>query len=432
LTRTRRLDRASVALVLIAVAAGYGQFGAVASLGEVAHYFGAAAAHCGSVQDIAGLSGTVIGVGLVIIRLSSLLALPLAALADRWGRKKVLGRVAIVGLLATALAAGSPSYWAFVAFFAFARPLLSASMTLLGVLTVELSSTRQRVRRLAWIAAGAGGGAGVSAILHGVLPGANAFRILFATAALPALAVAPLLRRLKEPENFSSDSDEAHARLGTVPKPFRRQMLIVAILTAVVGVISGPANGYAFVYGENILHIARHEVAFVVALSALTGIGGLFAGRWFADRYGRRWTVAVGALATAATSLLAYSGGRTNFIAGYMCGVFAAAVLAPAASALTNEIFPHSFRATAAGWVVVAGVLGAIVGLLVFSLVFDATAASHVAAVHAVAQGTLRCAHQSATSVSALRIPAIVTFLPTLPLLLLLHRLPESRGAEIK
>ncbi len=415
--------------MLIAVAAGYGQFGAVASLGEVAHYFGAAARR-GSVQDIAGLSGTVIGVGLVIIRLSSLMALPLASLADRWGRKKVLRRVAIAGLLTTAIAAGSPSYWAFVAFFAFARPLLTASMTLLGVLTVELSTSHQRVRRLAWIAAGAGGGAGFSAILHGVLPGANAFRILFATAALPALAVAPLLRRLHENEGATPALGELQARLGAVPRAYRHQMWIVAILTAVVGVISGPANGYAFVYGENILHIARHEVALVVFLSAATGIGGLFAGRWFADRYGRRWTVAVGTLATAATSLLAYSGGRGNFIAGYMCGVFAAAVLAPAASALTNEIFPHAFRATAAGWVVVAGVLGAIMGLLVFSLVFDATSASHVATFHGTYLPLERIVPMK-TNVNALRIPAIVTFLPTLPLLLLLHRLPESRGAEI-
>jgi MFS family permease len=406
---------------LIAVAAGYGQFGAVASLGEVAKYFGHESS--ASLQDIAGLTGTVLGLGLVAIRLASLAALPISSLADRWGRKKVLRRVAIAGLLTTALAAGSPSYWAFVAFFAIARPLLSASMTLLGVMTVELSSPRVRVTRLAWIGAGAGAGAGLSAILHGVLPGASAFRILFATAALPALAVGPLLARLRDTDTLAPEADAQRPRLGSIPEAYRAQMVIVAILTAVVGVISGPANGYAFVYGENILHIARHEVALVVFLSAATGIGGLFAGRWFADRYGRRWTVAVGALATAATSLLAYSGGRFNFIAGYMTGVFAAAVLAPAASALTNEIFPHAFRATAAGWVVVAGVVGAILGLLVFSLVYAG-----------ISPGTATAAAKHASKLlapHALRIPAIVTFLPALPLLVLLRRLPESRGAEI-
>jgi MFS family permease len=173
-------NRSALALVLIAVAAGYGSFGAVASLDEVAQHFGHAVSN-GNFQDVVGLSGTTLGLGLAILRLASLAALPLTSLADRWGRKSMLMRVSILGLALTALAAGSPSYWAFVACFALARPLLTASTPLLQVTTVELSSPERRVYRLAWLAAGAGVGAGLSAIVHGVLPGSFAFRILFAT-----------------------------------------------------------------------------------------------------------------------------------------------------------------------------------------------------------------------------------------------------------
>ncbi len=408
--RTRRLDASTLALVIIALAAGYGQFGAVASLDEVARHFGHAAAG-NTFTGVVGLSGTTLGVGLAVLRISSLAALPLSSLADRFGRKGVLVRVAIVGLSLTALAAGSPSYWAFVAFFALARPLLSATTTLVQVVTVELSSPSVRVYRLAWIAAGAGAGAGLSAILHGILPGANGFRILFATAAIPALAIIPLLRRVPEPDPHHHAGEEVVARLGVVPPHFRKRMLIVGVITVVVGIISGPANGFAFVYGEGVLKISRHVVALVVLLSALTGLAGLFVGRWLADRLGRRWTVAIGVIATAITSTLAYSGGTSSFIVGYMIGVFSGGLLAPAAAALTTEIFPHATRATAAGWVVVAGVVGAVVGLMAFGFAGDVS-------------------HTTVT-VNSLRIPALVTFLPTLPLLFLLRYLPETRGAEI-
>ena len=406
----RKPDKAVIALVLVAIAAGYGQFGAVASMNEVAHYFGQA--HGGNtIRDIVGLSGSVLGVSLSVLRIASLAALPLASLADRWGRKKVLRRVAIAGLLLTAMASGSPSYWSFVAFFALARPLLSATTTLLQVVTVELASVRTRASRLALIAAGVGGGAGLSAVLHGLLPGANAFRILFATAALPALLVAPLLTRVPEPVRHTPLAEEFVARLGAIPRTMRKQLATVMLITVSVSIITGPANGFAFLYGEGVLNISRHEVAIVVLIGSMTGLGGLLLGRWLADRIGRRATIAIGTLASACASVLAYSGGRTSFIIGFLAGVPAAAILAPAASALANEIFPHEVRATAGGWVVVAGVCGAVIGLVAFGYSSD----------------VLPIAHQA----QSFRIPALLTFLPGLPMLLLLRTLPESRGTEI-
>jgi MFS family permease len=110
------------------------------------------------------------------------------------------------------------------------------------------------------------------------------------------------------------------------------------------------------------------------------------------------------------TAAYAYSGGRLNFVVGYMVGVGAAGILAPAATAISTEIFAHSYLATAAGWVVVAGVLGATAGLGLFGWVGDAVHAS---------------------GGDALRIPALVTFLPLLPVVYLLRRLPESAGVEL-
>lgn len=400
-------DRVTLVLFLVAMVAGFGQFGAVASLNDVAKHFGHVTAS-GSLQSAIGLSGSVLGLGLATLRVASLAALPLASLADRWGRTRILQRTLTLGLVGTALASLSPSYWFFVMCFAFARPLLSAASTLVLVITVELSSMNKRIHRLVIMAAGAGCGAGLSAVLHGVIRGPNSFRWLFALTLVPVFVVVPMLHSVPEPTHHSDDVPLAH--LGAVPRRLRGRLGIVATVAFSVGLVTGPANGFAFVYGEGILKISPHVVAVVVASSALTGLGGLLLSRRLARTLGRRWTVAIGVVASAVTSTFAYSGGRFNFTFGYLIGVAAAGLLAPAASALSTEIFPHTFRATAAGWVVLAGVLGAIVGLGLFGWVGDAVHAARV---------------------SSLRVPAMVTFLPMLPTLLLLRRLPESNQMEL-
>jgi MFS family permease len=78
-------------------------------------------------------------------------------------------------------------------------------------------------------------------------------------------------------------------------------------------------------------------------------------------------------------------------------------MIAPALGALVIEVFPTSVRASVAGWFVVAGVLGAVVGLVIFGAVSD---------------------------VSRLSVAAMVTFLPALPAAALLFALPESKGIE--
>ncbi len=162
-------------MFLAALFASFAQFGAVASLNDVAHHFGHVSPS-GSLRGVVGLSGSMLGIGLGVLRLASLAALPLASLADRWGRTRVLRRAMLIGLLATAAASLSPSYWFFVLCFALARPLLSAASALVQVITVEFSTSAQRIHRLAIMAAGAGIGAGLSAILHGIIRGPGSFR----------------------------------------------------------------------------------------------------------------------------------------------------------------------------------------------------------------------------------------------------------------
>lgn len=398
--------RVTWALALLALFAGFAQFGAVASLADVAKHFGHVTRST-SLSSQVGLSGSVLGLGLAILRVASLGALPLASLADRLGRIRLVRRTLWLGLAITAAAALSPNYWIFVACFALGRPLLSTASTLLQVMTVELSSTRRRVARLAFVAAGAGAGAGLSAILHGAIRSSGSFRWLFALAIVPVVAVGALLRLVPEPPTRDTS---LLARLGAVPREFRGDLWRVATVVGVLGMIGGPANGFVFVYGESVLHITPSKVAFMVTCAAVTGLVGLILSRWLAQRWGRRTTVALGLVASGLTASLAYGGGKVTFVVGYLLGVAAAGLVTPVLTALGTEIFPHHVRATAAGWLVVAGVVGATAGLGLFGWVGDAL-------------------HAAGTS--ALRWPAIITFLPLLWTAGLLRALPESSDVEL-
>ena len=148
-------DRAVAGVAVAAFASGFGQFGVVAALGDVARGFGQVN-HGATLADQAGLSGTDLGIGLAIMRLASLGALPITGLADRFGHRMLLLVTVGAGLAVTVLAAASPSYWWFVAIFACGRPLLSATNGLAQVTAAEQTASADRAKAVALIAAGYG------------------------------------------------------------------------------------------------------------------------------------------------------------------------------------------------------------------------------------------------------------------------------------
>ncbi len=399
-------DRAVVAVAIAAFASGFAQFGVVAALGDVARGFGQVN-HGATFADQAGLSGTDLGIGLAIMRLASLGALPITGLADRFGRRMVLLVTLGLGLAMTVAAAASPSYWWFVAIFASGRPLLSATNALAQVTAAEQTGSADRAKAVALIAAGYGTGAGIVAILHSLASRMIGFRGVFVLALVP-LALMPLLWHwVEEPERFAvtaAGSEHAIPVLGAVAAPFRRRLAVIVALAFAVSVITGPANSFVFLFAQNFLHLRGIVTASMVVGAGAAGLAGLLAGRWLADRVGRRPTGALAMVTVAVFATLTYSGSALALLVGYILGVFAASVFAPAAGSLVNELFPTSVRASVAGWSLAAGVLGAVTGLVVFGALAEA-------------------GHRFAVA-------GLVTFLPAALVMVLFWLLPETRGEE--
>jgi MFS family permease len=399
-------DRAVVGVAFAAFASGFGQFGVVAALGDVARGFGQAS-NSSSLAAQVGMSGTALGVGLAIMRLASLGALPVIGLADRFGRRRLLLATVGIGLAMTALAAASPSYWWFVAIFAAGRPVLAATNGLAQVTAAEQTGSADRAKAVAFVAAGYGAGAGVIAIVHSLAASTLGFRGVFVLALVP-LALLPLLRRwISEPDRFTVAAARPEAPVpvfDAVAAPFRRRLAVIVVLGFAVSVITGPTNSFVFLFAQNVLHQPGIVTAGMVAGAGVAGLVGLLAGRWLADRVGRRLTGALAMVAVALLAVVTYSGSAPALVVGYMLGVFAASVFAPAAGSLLNELFPTTVRASAAGWSLAAGVLGAVTGLVAFGAVFGA-------------------GHSFAVA-------GLVTFLPAALLMGLFWLLPETRGRE--
>ncbi|MDA8367639.1 MAG: MFS transporter [Actinomycetota bacterium] len=394
-----------IGIALAAFASGFGQFGAVAALGDVARSFGRVA-HGATISDQAGLSGTELGIGLAVIRLASLGGLPVAGLADRFGRRAVLLLTTGTGLALTVAAAASPGYWWFVAIFACGRPFLSATNAVSQVAAAEHTGSSDRAKAVALVTAGYGVGAGATAVLHSLASSTLGFRGIFALAVVP-LALLPLVARwVSEPDRFvvAAASDHALPVLGPVGPRFRGRLALLAVLAFGIAVVTGPANSFTFLYAQNVLRLPGTVTAAMVVGAGVAGLGGLLAGRWLADRLGRRPTAAIGVAGMAACGVLAYSGSSWALVTGYVAGVLAGSVFAPAGGAMVNELFPTPVRASVAGWWVLAGVIGAAAGLVVFGAIADAGNRFGVA--------------------------ALVTFLPAVAVIATLAWLPETRGRE--
>lgn len=369
------------------IAAGFAQFSPAAALADVAEHFG----HLrdgDTVAEQAGLPGTVLGAGLAAIRVSALMALPLAAIADRKGRRHTLLMWISLGLLVTTVAAVSPGYWWFVLAFAVARPLLTATDTIGEVMAAEHTATSDRAKALALVSAAYGVGAGAVAVLRGLAGERLGFRWVFALAAVLLVLVAVASRRITEPDRFHQ-REPGRTSVPLVPilhalrRPHRQRLAVIAGITFAAGFITGPSTTFLFVYAENVRDVSTAVTGALVVVAGATGLAGLLLGRYLADHLGRRPTGALALVLLAGAGILTYSGPIPALIVGYPLGVFVGTVFGTPALALSTELFPTPVRAAVAGWLVVAGVVGATSGLLVAGTIADA-ADSFTAAMAAV------------------------------------------------
>jgi MFS family permease len=243
------------------------------------------------------------------------------------------------------------------------------------VLAAEHTGVADRAKAIAMASAAYGVGAGLVAVLRGLAGEGLGFRAVFGLAALPLVGVAFAGRLVTEPDRFTRRATAQPRRmlpvLGAMAGAHRRRLAVLATIGFASGFVTGPVGTLLFVYAENVLGVSRGVTGALVVAAGATGLAGLVLGRFLADRIGRRPTAAVGLALMAAAGVLAYSGSVPALVVGYLCGILFGSTYGTPAITLTNELFPTSIRAAVAGWLVIAGVLGATSGLLLAGMIAD-------------------------------------------------------------
>jgi predicted MFS family arabinose efflux permease len=329
-----------IAIALLGVVAGFAQFAPTASLSDVARTFGAD----GSAEQV-GLSATTVGLGLAIIRIASLGALPIASVADRIGRRQVLLWCVGIGLLLTGAAAITPSFWIFVAVVAISRPLFSATTAVGSVVASEETTSEHRTKAVALAAGGYGIGTGIASVVRVPLNDllGVGFRGVFACA-LPLLLTLPLLApMLGEPDRFVALRERRAPGvrprlrpLSSIHPRLRGRLLLLTAVTFTFNLVTGPNNTYLFFYGEGRLGISPAMMAGVIIVSGVLGLAGLLLGRWTSDRAGRRPATIAFHLLMALSAVVAYSGSVPGLVGGFWAGILAQGAYGPSFGALST------------------------------------------------------------------------------------------------
>ena len=350
--------RALVLMVLIAFVAGYGA-------GQLSHTLPFAR------RDL-GLTEGAMFLVFAITRAASLFGLAFAIIADRRGRRgPLLVAVALlpIGNLLTAFAPGP--IWFTVSQSVTRIAVIAVAGLAIVILAEELTPSLRALGLGIYALFGAMGNGFGLILLPIAENSAGSWRILFALTGIGLLIVPLAARFLKESRAYVQFAKPVKFRQA-LRAGLGRHFWPLAAIAFLIAAYSSPA--FDFVLERLIDDLQWDTGAARFLLIFFSGIGafGLLVGGRLADAIGRKPT-------TAAAIMLGLVGGVSFYLASsgwvlapaVLAASFGAAMLTPAFAAHRSELFPTRVRATAAGWVTNAAIMGSITGFLIGALLVD-------------------------------------------------------------
>ncbi|MFZ4719687.1 MAG: MFS transporter [Ilumatobacteraceae bacterium] len=298
------------------------------------------------------------GIGGAVVRLGVLLAMPVAVLADRWGRRRTVVITAWLAPLFCALGAFVPSFWTLVASQTVARPMGIALALLAGVAAAEDMPRNSRAYAVSVLALSAGLGAGVAVgSLRLADIGDDGWRLSYLLSIIWFPVAVSLMRSLLETRRFET--------VHRVAQPLRRGRLFLVCAVAAAGnLFVAPASFFQNRYLDDIRGYSGGGIALFALATGTPASLGLVVGGRLADLFGRRRLILVCTPLSTAFIVLAFAvqGGAMWFMA--LAGGFSGAVAFPAYQVYRAELFPTGNRGRANGWISTTALLSGSVGIL--------------------------------------------------------------------
>ena len=298
-----------------------------------------------------------------LLALGSLGALPMGALADQNGRRRLIA-IGVAGFsVANVLSGYATGLTNLGVARLFAVCFEAAVASIATVLVVEEVPARRRGLAVSVLTIAAGAGTFVTTVAYPLV--APDWRVLYWAGGLGLPVAAALWWLLPEGRTWSAaPSEKAVEALGLVwSRPWRRRLLTLAGWSLLSAALLEPAGLFVALYGSRALGLPPLEISAVVWVSGVAGVLCYPLGGWLSDRFGRR---VLGSGLAAGTSVFAggaFVGGAPAYWAGNILWSGLASADTPVLGAWFAEVFPTRARATGDAVASVAAALGGVGGL---------------------------------------------------------------------
>lgn len=296
-----------------------------------------------------------------VLALGALGALPLATLADRFGRRRLIAIGVACFSVANFASAFAPSLTA----LSVIRLVAVCFEALVGgvatALIVEEAPPGRRGQAVSVLALLGGLGAGITVISYPLL--APHWRWLFLAGGIGLLAAPAIWLGLPEGRTWQRVRLSGSALRLLMTPPWRRRIIVLSATTALVAVLLEPAGLLFTVFATDVLHMTPVAISTLIVVSGVAGALAFLAGGYLSDRFGRRWPGIALTATTAVATSLSFASGITGFIVGNVLWSAIASAATPVFGAWTAELFPTRARATAEATGGVAAAIGSVAGL---------------------------------------------------------------------
>lgn len=312
------------------------------------------------------------GIAGAIVRLGIVLAIPLAILGDRIGRRRVVVLLAFVAPAMASLGALAPNFGVLVATQSIARPIGLALDVAILVIVIEEMPKHGRAYGLSILALASGLGAGFAVLTLPVADiGTSGWRIVYVVALVWLIVAFDVKRHLTETARFRTHETTKKSIGVARHRVASRTLLMVCSVAFLANVFVATASIFQNRYLKDIHGYSAAMVAlFTLSTATPAGVGLILGGK-LAEIHGRRrvaaFSIPVGAL------LLAFSFVTSSFAmwSSAIVGGIIAAVAYPAMAVYRGELFPTGSRTTSSFLITVSALVGGSIGLVIGGSLID-------------------------------------------------------------
>jgi MFS family permease len=354
------------------------RLGALASVALLANFCGSLLSQNGdAVTSAFGQSDEALGVALAVARAGVLVSLVAIALADRWGRRRLILLALIGACAANALTAVAPTFEVFTGAQLLTRALVNTALIVAGIAAVEDAPEGARAFATGMYALALGAGFGLAVVLLPLADlGDYGWRISFAVSAALVLLVPVIARHLKETQRYVRAAVRTAKRgriRELVDSAYGMRFLLLGLAAFLTNVFSAPSSQLTNRYLTHAHDFSNSDVAvFRTVTAGLPGIIGVVLASRLAESRGRRPVTIIGLLvATIFQAAFFLAGSDALLWLAPVIAIVAAACAGLALGTLDAELFPTEVRGTSSGFILVSGVTGSAVGLVLATQLKD-------------------------------------------------------------